>query len=166
MLARTFMTAEELSISKSLHGYLTKLYWMLKDGQVPAPLFSMRQIGCIEIDAKGRASGEPGCYIGWCRALGMGHETIPSALHALFWPYHARAAWGASPKQAAQALHCYLTTGRDGWSEAAPAPKAAQGDTVGDTIMLRLVQHIDCDYRCTVPIIRAFSQVISTYPPG
>jgi len=132
MLAQTFNSHEELGISERLYQALVQVYWLLVDERIPEKLFDMDEVGHPEFDKKGNACGTAGCILGWCEALDKDCATPGGFIHdrffgwgdfqpplsQLFLPDHVRGAFGAKRKQAAVAIHGYLTTGKDGWKQA------------------------------------------------
>lgn len=119
MLAQTFKSAAELNLSEKAYDTLVKVYWLLVDETIPKELFDMRTIGApfLKQDV---VCGTPGCILGWCNAVAPGAvdpRKMETPLSMLF--YHRGACnEKRTPKQAAQAIHTYLTTGQEGWTQA------------------------------------------------
>lgn len=117
MLAKTYLSAEELQINPRLCDALVELHGKFLRGEIPEEKFDMAYWGTP-------GCGTPGCIGGWAEAVyrarhGDGSSLGPfypmGEVHGLFCAQWAN--WKPTTKQAAEALGHYLATGDSavGW---------------------------------------------------
>jgi hypothetical protein len=130
MLARTYLSAEELKISARMRDALVELHGKLLRGEIPEEKFDMGFLGTPDPSSSG--CGTAGCLLGW--ALSIDKQAHPKNLEndpdmrlrehiardldndaeadhisGLFWSTWSR--WRPTTSQAAVALGHYLATG-------------------------------------------------------
>lgn len=122
MLARNFLTAEQLAISGAEHNALTKVLGMLERGELEHTQGGQIENGFNMHSTAHNDCGTCCCIGGWAAILMSRHpndyvysKAPGNPLHPLYWH---RTSPLITTAQAAVALRNFLVTGKPNWDEA------------------------------------------------